>query len=257
MTKYLIDETSLTNIGDAIRTKKGTTSVIPVADMPDEILSISGGGESPKIESFTTLFEQSFADGATVVNLSESYENYDGLKITFQRNTSLTFPDEYGFAWFSKELLNIVYRGETYLSRLRLYRNTGSWHGSYVITDKQTLTAYRTDLIILKVEGYTLNRKVSNFDLLVTYNPFTQNNYLPTNWNEYDSIICCNSVNGDTYSFNMNNKYGVPSLDVDGIFVQEASGSYISFRNYYVFNNRQVFIDTNGQTAYIFGIKYE
>lgn len=44
MAKVFIEESTLTNIGDAIRSKTGKTALIPTLDMPDEIRSISSGG---------------------------------------------------------------------------------------------------------------------------------------------------------------------------------------------------------------------
>jgi len=46
--KYVIDENTLTNIGNAVRSKKGTSDLIPVPDLASEILSIptGGGGKS-------------------------------------------------------------------------------------------------------------------------------------------------------------------------------------------------------------------
>lgn len=46
MGKAIIDEETLTGIADAIRTRKGTSDLIPTPNMRSEILSISGGGES-------------------------------------------------------------------------------------------------------------------------------------------------------------------------------------------------------------------
>lgn len=47
MSKYVIDDTTLIGIGDAIRTKKGTSAQIPVPDLASEILSIPSGGSMP------------------------------------------------------------------------------------------------------------------------------------------------------------------------------------------------------------------
>lgn len=44
MPKLFIEESTLTDIGDAIRSKTGKTALIPPLDMPAEIISISGGG---------------------------------------------------------------------------------------------------------------------------------------------------------------------------------------------------------------------
>ena len=46
MSKYIVDESSLTAIGDAIRGKTGGTELIPFTDMPNEIASITTGGGS-------------------------------------------------------------------------------------------------------------------------------------------------------------------------------------------------------------------
>ena len=40
MAKYLIEDTTLIAIGDAIREKEGSTEVIPVPDMPARIRTI-------------------------------------------------------------------------------------------------------------------------------------------------------------------------------------------------------------------------
>ena len=43
MAKYSIDSTTLTSIGDAIRTKEGSTGVILVSDIPSRIAAIQTG----------------------------------------------------------------------------------------------------------------------------------------------------------------------------------------------------------------------
>ena len=43
MSKVLIDESTLTDIADAIRSKEGTTELIPPLEMPERIKAISGG----------------------------------------------------------------------------------------------------------------------------------------------------------------------------------------------------------------------
>lgn len=53
MAKVFIEETTLTNIGDAIRGKEGTTELVPVNDMATRITNLpSGGGDLPE-EAFT------------------------------------------------------------------------------------------------------------------------------------------------------------------------------------------------------------
>ena len=54
MAEYLIQDTTLTAIADAIRSKTGKTDAIPVPDMPTEIASITAesGGSSGSSEDF-------------------------------------------------------------------------------------------------------------------------------------------------------------------------------------------------------------
>lgn len=60
--KVWIEEDTLTGIADAIRSKKGTSGLIPTPNMKDEILSISGGGEGHReVSSIIT-------DGASYIN---------------------------------------------------------------------------------------------------------------------------------------------------------------------------------------------
>ena len=44
MSKYAIESTILTAIGDAIREKTGTKDLIPVPQLASKILEITGGG---------------------------------------------------------------------------------------------------------------------------------------------------------------------------------------------------------------------
>lgn len=47
MGKYIIKEETLTDIANAIRFKTGKSDPITPLEMPEEILSISGGGDEP------------------------------------------------------------------------------------------------------------------------------------------------------------------------------------------------------------------
>ena len=50
MAKVFIEETTLTNIGNAIREKEGSTDLIPVTDMSTRIANIQAGGDYPDYE---------------------------------------------------------------------------------------------------------------------------------------------------------------------------------------------------------------
>lgn len=45
MSKYSIEDTTLTGIGDAIRAKEGSTGAIPVSDIPSRIAAIQTGAD--------------------------------------------------------------------------------------------------------------------------------------------------------------------------------------------------------------------
>lgn len=50
MSKYAIEDTTLTAIGDAIRGKEGSTEPIMVSDFANRIAAISGGESYPSGE---------------------------------------------------------------------------------------------------------------------------------------------------------------------------------------------------------------
>lgn len=59
MAKYVIEDTTLTGIADAIRAKTGGTDSISVTDMAAQIAAITGGSE----ETLTTIFEEQTVEG--------------------------------------------------------------------------------------------------------------------------------------------------------------------------------------------------
>lgn len=56
MSEYLIQDTTLEDIADAIRAKKGTQAGIQVSDFPSEIASIPTGGDPIIVESDSALY---------------------------------------------------------------------------------------------------------------------------------------------------------------------------------------------------------
>lgn len=56
MAKYVIEDTTLTNIASAIREKTGKSDLLLPSQMPSEIQSISGGGEDFEINDASYLF---------------------------------------------------------------------------------------------------------------------------------------------------------------------------------------------------------
>lgn len=60
MAKIFIEETTLSNIGDAIRDKEGTSDLIPVNDMASRISAITTGGNEPTDEELTITGDCSY-----------------------------------------------------------------------------------------------------------------------------------------------------------------------------------------------------
>lgn len=103
MSKVFIEETTLTNIGDAIREKTGKTDLIAPGDMPVEIMAIvSGGGELPEGALVVTgnctyrfahkgwdWFIEEFGNQITTKNIAEGanmFMNSGVIRIPFEIN---------------------------------------------------------------------------------------------------------------------------------------------------------------------------
>lgn len=104
MSKYIVDESSLTAIGDAIREKTGGTELIPFTNMPNEIASITtGGGSGIEVEpivlsgtcsyfcsgTLAAKFIELFRDKITTNNLTTvnyMFYNYELTNIPFELN---------------------------------------------------------------------------------------------------------------------------------------------------------------------------
>ena len=97
MSKYVVDESSLTAIGDAIREKTGGTELIPFTSMPNEIASITtGGGSGVEVEPIVLTgdcsngcsgllaakFIELFGDKITTNNLTKVNSMFKDYKLT-------------------------------------------------------------------------------------------------------------------------------------------------------------------------------
>ena len=155
MSKLLIDETSITGLADAIRTKGGTTALLKPGDMPSTIANMSGGGGSFTIDGESATEDLNlFTEWGEDVKLhSTPYDFWQGCAVNYNHfihilgggNTSTTrkyFYKYTGSGW--TKLTNIpytfiqgravVYRGEIHIlgggttSTQRKYHY--KWNGS-------------------------------------------------------------------------------------------------------------------------------
>lgn len=110
MSKYSIEDTTLTGIGDAIRTKEGTSNPIAVTDFATKILSLSTGGAGLDTENhnFITISNAPY-DRYTTEYFWTSWKDYvnsiDDIEVLVVYYNSAAYvycrnfladPDEYG-----------------------------------------------------------------------------------------------------------------------------------------------------------------
>lgn len=57
--EYLVQDTSLTAIADAIRAKDGSTDKLTLAQMPEKITSIQSGGDLSSVDVYIADFTSS------------------------------------------------------------------------------------------------------------------------------------------------------------------------------------------------------
>ena len=91
---YAIEKSTLDNIGNAIRGKKGTTEPIPVANLADEISSISGGGSQANklaelISGNVTALTEEDLKGLVSVASDSLYRRYTLKSISFPKTVAV------------------------------------------------------------------------------------------------------------------------------------------------------------------------
>ena len=130
MSKYVVDESSLTAIGDAIREKTGSTALIPLANMPTEIASISGGGGGIEVEPIVLTKDcRYFCSGS----LASKYIELFGDKITtneltfvehmFENNKNTNIPFELNMYNSSSIAFTSLFQNATNLETLPRMNN--------------------------------------------------------------------------------------------------------------------------------------
>lgn len=79
--QVIINKSILTDIGNAIREKKGTTALIPTSEMASEIEGIetwSGGSSAPRLKSVSVKYGQ-------LIHLS-----YEGIQVSVPTLTNIS-----------------------------------------------------------------------------------------------------------------------------------------------------------------------
>lgn len=99
MSKYVIEDTTLSSIADAVRKKTGGTELIKVSELPTAIASISGGGETTNM----TLYKEAVSVKASTASVDMSLPFTDCNKIT---TIMCKFSGQSHYWIFSKRDLN-------------------------------------------------------------------------------------------------------------------------------------------------------
>ena len=128
MSKYVIDNETLSSIGNAIRSKTGKSDLIAPGKMPEEIESIESGG-GPSLPSEITLSEEDsgnyffgydranpYLDTSTPVKV-----NFHKLQSSFYKNPNIENADLFELNCISSERLYIqgLFTGCTNLKRVK------------------------------------------------------------------------------------------------------------------------------------------
>ncbi|MBO7452013.1 MAG: hypothetical protein J6U54_16840 [Clostridiales bacterium] len=97
MANYIIQDTTLTGIANAIRVKDGTSEPILTEDMPTRILAIpSGGGGGMVVPEFVEEKIVDNTDGSGTITFTKDYHNYDMLRVKLKATAySPQYEDQY------------------------------------------------------------------------------------------------------------------------------------------------------------------
>lgn len=143
MAQYIITDTTLEDIADAIRAKTGKSASMTPLEMPTEIASISGGGET--VTTLWTNSNPSSSFSAQTITLSDVATNYRKLRIEVYQGDGNYYID-YDMSNASKYLSTDIYRfGIMAVSSgtSNTYARYGYFNGAY---DKiHWSTGYRTN----------------------------------------------------------------------------------------------------------------
>ncbi len=120
MSKYVIEDTTLTSIADAVREKSGTSELIKVSDIPTAIAGIPSGGESNRI----TKEDLSFSGDLERFNSNGLFDDlFDKNRdwLSFTNVTNLNF-------FFSRSLFDF---GDVTIGLGKVNKSNGTWGYSF------------------------------------------------------------------------------------------------------------------------------
>ncbi len=137
---YSIEKSTLTNIADAIRTKKGTTNLIPVPQLAPEILTISGGGGG----GFTPTDADLTFSGPNANSLSQylfAFDNFNwvienfGDRITLLPDRTALNVNNINLFWGSRNLSSSPKFLKMLENNIINFNSAGLWYQCYNLTE--------------------------------------------------------------------------------------------------------------------------
>lgn len=157
MSDVLIDQDTMEDIGDSIRSKLGVQTTYLPSEMPSAIMSISGGGGGGSAKYSETVLWSGTQAGLGSIQLSESTNNFDQILILWNANTN---SDAYAKYSYLIAVSDIDYT-RTYQYQLicTLVSSNYSSYASLHFSDSTNLTideywnGSNSNLRILKVIG--------------------------------------------------------------------------------------------------------
>jgi hypothetical protein len=169
MSKYAIESTTLTAIGDAIREKTGTEDLIPVPQLASKILEISGGGGGGDISVTNGVLKTGTAEQDLQAGNLATFREYDPSFVSYNASYSTYCPLNY---WGSGSMPENTYQqpklkyivpiGQGHFLFNYQASGTGGWAVGYVgddnkfhYTDNALLMSTQSDTVCSGVIGFT------------------------------------------------------------------------------------------------------
>lgn len=176
MANVFIEETTMSNIGDAIRSKTGKTALILPADMPKEINSLITAYSWEKYEAVVSSSTMEFTGNRLINDAKIIYKTY-------------TFDAAKGVITLSEPLSNEQANGATQQSNYSTYPY---FYGDFLDGS--------TDNTVYKITGVTSNTSnISGVGEVTVYQVSAQKATITAVSTKGDYIAIVNSLNADAY----------------------------------------------------------
>lgn len=160
MSKYSIDSTTLTSIGNAIKTKEGTSAVIPVSDFATRITNLpsGGGGDDSSISNLPYGLIINSIVGQTKI-IGSTYQNYGAIVIPYSvwsKFSSISF--NYTLYNYLNEMYDVYPCQIRVLIAWTIYNEAQAWLPTYKgFSGADTVSTLISDYEGIVSSTYNLN----------------------------------------------------------------------------------------------------